>query len=126
MDLVCLQWRVFLRGRATALPTAVLAATIVGLGGYEIFLSLNYGYRGLDPLSFSGRFSVLWPLLFLVLTYELVDAFRREHMDESMAAAPGASARAHIAALAVPFTILAVLFVAYLMLRIAVLCATRV
>ncbi|MHB1018068.1 MAG: hypothetical protein ACYC2X_09325 [Coriobacteriia bacterium] len=115
-----LHWAAFLRRRPMWLSAFAFLMFVIGMGGYELHLWLQYGYGGLEALGFSTRYLIIWPIFSLVFTYEFLSQPARDRMDECVDGLPH-SAEAHWRSmLAVPWTALAVAFAAYLILREAV------
>lgn len=118
--LLRIQMRAFRRNRSLLIVTLLFVLAVAAQGGYELFVALRTQGGALEALSFSTRYSLLWPLAAVVLTYEFVNASIRAHMAEATEAVPDASHRHWLAASAVPGLVLAFTFCVYALLRVSV------
>lgn len=118
--LVRLQFAAFSRRKPMLLVAGMFVVATAAIGSFELYTALRFEPGLFETLSFSTRYSVLWPLVLVVLTYEFASSTARRHMEEAVASHPETSHRHWLATAAVPALVLVAAFGVYLALRLSV------
>lgn len=120
-----LQLKAFTRRWPLMFMAALAVITAVALGVYEVYLALRADAVLTDILANFTRYSVLWPLVVTVVTYEFASRARLAHMEESIASHASTVHQHWLALMVPPALLLSLIFGIRLVFRLVVIAVAH-
>ncbi len=120
-----LQMKAFTRRWPLMLVAVLAVLAAVALGGYEVLQALRSESSVADILAGFTRYSIIWPLAVIVLTYEFASSPRLVGMEESVAAYPETRHQHWLAMMVPSAALLVTIFAVYLSFKLVVIAVAR-